>query len=135
MDLRKKKELAARTLGVGKDRIIFVDSRLEDIKEAITRRDIRDLYKDGAIIIKERRGRRKIMRKKRRRGIGSIKKKIKNRKEEYVKLTRKLRGYVSQLKKKNEISRENVEEIRKRIKNRYFKNLSHLKEFIKNLRK
>ena len=53
MNLRKKKELIARTLKVGKDRITFVESRLEEIKEIITKQDVRDLVADKAIIIKE----------------------------------------------------------------------------------
>jgi len=50
MNLGKKKLLAARTLKVGKARIFFVDSRKSEIKEAITKQDIRDLKQDGAII-------------------------------------------------------------------------------------
>ena len=43
MNLQKKKELAARTLTIGKDRIMFNTSRLDEIKEAITKQDIKDL--------------------------------------------------------------------------------------------
>ena len=59
MNLGKKKQLAIRTFGVGKERIIFVKSRLEEIKEAITKQDIRELYREGAIRIQEPKGRRK----------------------------------------------------------------------------
>jgi len=59
MNLRAKKQLAANTLGVGKGRIIFVNERLEEIKEAITKQDMRNLQKDGAIIIREVKGRSK----------------------------------------------------------------------------
>ena len=52
MNLRKKKALAARTFGVGVSRVEFMEPRLEEIKEAITKQDIRDLVKDGAIKIK-----------------------------------------------------------------------------------
>ena len=34
MDLSKKKRLAKRTLNVGEDRIVFLESRLEEIKDA-----------------------------------------------------------------------------------------------------
>ena len=102
MNLAKKKKLAERTLGVGKERIVFLKSRLEDIKDAITKQDIRDLYKDGAIIIKEKKGRKKS-RKKKRRTMGNVRKRVKKRKEQYVTLTRKLRGYVSELKKQDKI--------------------------------
>ena len=40
MQLNKKKALAAKTLEVGKDRIIFMNGSLAEIKEAITRKDI-----------------------------------------------------------------------------------------------
>ena len=53
MNLRAKKQLAANTFGVGKGRIAFVNERIEEIKEAITKQDMRNLQKDGAIIIKE----------------------------------------------------------------------------------
>ena len=55
-----------------KKRINFTESSLSEIKEAITRQDILDLYNDGAIKIREISGRRKIVRRKhrRRRGIG-----------------------------------------------------------------
>ena len=47
MNLSKKKALAARTLNVGKARILFNVQRLGEIKEAITKQDIRDLHKEG----------------------------------------------------------------------------------------
>lgn len=134
MNLKRKKELASRTLGVGKDRIVFVPSRIGDIKEAITKQDIRDLYKNKAIIVKEIKGRKKV-RKKKRKGIGSIRKKIRRRKERYVVLTRKLRKYLSELKKQGEVSAEGIKEIRKKIKNKFFKSKSHLKEFVKEMKK
>ena len=59
MNLGKKKMLASRTLKVGKERIVFVKGRLEEIKDAITKQDIRDLNKEGAILIKDVKGRKK----------------------------------------------------------------------------
>jgi len=134
MNLRKKKELAARLLKIGKDRIVFVQSRSEDIKEAITKQDIRDLVQDKAIVIKEIKGRTKI-RKKARRSTGNIRKKVKTRKQDYVIMTRKLRGYVNELKKKGNLTREEVIEIRKRIRNKAYKSKANLKEYIEQLRK
>ena len=43
MKLDKKKTIAARVLNVGKDRVWFNPERLQEIKEAITRQDIKDL--------------------------------------------------------------------------------------------
>ena len=103
MNLSKKKKLAARTLRVGKERVVFVKSRLEEIKEAITKEDIRYLKKEKAIIIKEIGGRKKKKSKKRK-STGNIRKKVKTRKKDYVTLTRKLRGYVKELKNQGKLS-------------------------------
>ena len=43
MQLNNKKELASRVLGIGKKRIIFNKEALEDVKEALTKQDIKDL--------------------------------------------------------------------------------------------
>lgn len=134
MNLNKKKELAKRTFNVGGDRIVFVESRLNDIKEAITKQDMRDLRQDKAIIIKEKKGRKKVIRK-RGRSTGNIRKKIKKRKKDYVVLTRKLRKYVLEMKNQGKISKEEVDDIRKKIRNKIFRSKSHLKEYIEGLRK
>ena len=70
MNLRSKKQLAAKTFGVGKGRIVFVNERIEEIKEAITKQDMRNLQKDGVIIIKEIGGRSKNLKKIKKRGMG-----------------------------------------------------------------
>ena len=135
MNLSKKKELAKRTFDVGKNRIVFVKSRLNDIKEAITKQDIRDLKQDKAIIIKEKQGRKKVIRKKRKRSVGNIRKKRKTRKKDYVILTRKLRKYILEMKNQKRISKEEFDDIRKKIRNKIFRSKSHLKEYIEGLRK
>ncbi|MBT3404835.1 hypothetical protein HN832_02110 [archaeon] len=134
MNLRKKKELTARTLNVGKARINFVEARLEEIKEAITKQDIRDLLKDGAILIKNVQGRKKIKTKVKR-STGNIRKKVNDRKKKYVIMTRKLRAYVNELKKQKALNIEEVNEIRKRIRNKMFRSKANLKEYIGGLRK
>ena len=134
MNLRKKKELAARTLKVGKARINFVESRLDEIKEAITKQDIHDLKTDGAIVVKNVLGRRKI-KKKVKRSTGNIRKKLNTRKKDYVVMTRKFRGYVSELKKQGRLNLEDVAEIRKRIRNKQFRSKANLKEYIGGLKK
>src|SRR3989344_6489486 len=98
MNLSKKKALAARTLNVGKKRIVFLQSRLNEIKEAITKQDIRDLQKRGVIIIREVKGRRKNMKKAGKRSVGNVRKVVNKRKQEYLILTRKLRKDVWNMK-------------------------------------
>ncbi len=128
MNLRKKKALAARTFGVGLARIEFVKPRLEEIKEAITKQDIRDLHKDGAIKIKDIKGRKKIIKKKKKRSSGNVRKKINRRKAEYVKITRKLRKHLAENKEK--MTEKERKDIRKKIRNRFFKSRVHLKEYL-----
>ena len=128
MNLTKKKELSAKVLKVGKNRIIFIESHLNEIKEAITRQDILDLHKSGAIQIREIKGRKKIVRRKHRRGIGKVKNKVNNRKEEYVIITRKLRTFLKYLLKRGQVDKEQYLDIRKKIRARKFKSKRHLKE-------
>jgi len=127
MQLNKKKELAARTLGVGKARIMFNASRLNEVKDAITKQDIRDLVSAGAIVIQDVHGRRRNMPGKRRRA-GSIKRKVGNRKGDYIILTRKLRFYAAMLKKQGSITGEEYLKLRKEIKSKNFRSKSHMKE-------
>ena len=134
MNLSKKKNLAARTLKVGKARIVFLDSRKDEIKEAITKQDIKDLQKEGAIIVKPVKGRKKNTKRKHKRGVGKVKKNIKDRKKNYVTMTRKLRKHISGLKTEGKISREDFIDIRKKIKNKKFSSLNNLKAQIKTLK-
>lgn len=133
MNLRKKKALAAKTLEVGKERIIFIKTRLDEIKEAITKQDIRDLYSGGAIMIKEIGGRKKIKRKRKRATVGNTRKKIKRRKRKYLILTRKLRNHLNEYNKIKEIPEGQTESVRKKIKNKEFRNKSDMTEYLNNL--
>jgi len=135
MNLSKKKNLAARTLGVGKDRIIFVKSRLDEIKEAITKQDILELHREKEIIIKEIGGRKKIEKKKRKRKTGNIRKKLYQRKENYILLTKKLRMLISDMKRQEKLSPEEVKDIRRKIKNKVFRSREGLKEYLRSLKK
>lgn len=130
MKLENKKELVARSLGVGKGRIKFNTERLSELKEAITKQDIRDLKESGAIIILEKQGRKKLKKSKGRRRAGSVKKKVQNGKIKYITITRKLRAYLADLRKKQKLSSEEYLKLRQEIKASSFKSLSHLKERI-----
>jgi|TARA_Y100000310_G_C20620894_1_gene783218 large subunit ribosomal protein L19e len=135
MNLGKKKELASRTLLVGKERIVFLKSRLNEIKEAITKQDIKDLKSEGAIIVKEIKGRKKNQSSSKKRGPGKIKKNVSRRKQDYVIMTRKLRACVSEMKKTGKISNEDFQDIRKKIRNKTFRSKAHLKEYVKEIKK
>jgi len=135
MNLSKKKLLAQRTLRVGKSRIVFLKSRLDEIKEAITKQDIKNLQESGAILVKNIKGRKKNLNKKIKRSEGNIRKKVNKRKKEYVLMTRKLRKYINEMKKQGKLSNKEIKEIRKKIRNQYFKSKYHLTGYIKELGK
>jgi large subunit ribosomal protein L19e len=128
MNLEKKKILASKTLKVGKNRIIFNNERLAEIKEAITKQDIKDLYSSKAISIKEIVGRKKKAKRKTRRRLGSIKQKVNAGKRGYINLTRKLRKYIKELLAQGKIKKEQYVVLRKQIKASAFRSKNHLKE-------
>lgn len=132
MKLEGKKELAARALKVGAGRIVFNKERLSEIKEAITKQDMKDLFGDKAISISEIKGRKKIEKKSRRRA-GSIKQTRKKGKQEYVKITRKLRKHIAELRENGKMGREDSIKLRKEIRAREFRSLSHMKERVAHL--
>jgi len=133
MQLRKKKELAARTLKVGKDRIVFNLERLDEIKEAITKEDIRGLVSNKAIFINEIKGKRKNVKRKTRRRGGSIRKNVNKRKEKYMIMTRKLRAFLFELRGKNIVTSEEYWKLRKEIRAKDFRSKSHFKERISHI--
>jgi large subunit ribosomal protein L19e len=81
-NLNKRRKLASKVFGVGIERICFDANRLEEIKEAITKQDMRDLKESGAISIKEISGRKTNVKRKTKRGPGKIKMKIRKKRRE-----------------------------------------------------
>ena len=130
MQLKSKKELAAKVLEVGKDRIYFVHESLNEIKEAITRRDIIDLHKAGSILVKEKKGRKQIVVRKHRRGRGKVRKKAIDMKRVYVLSTRKLRKNAKYLLKSKKIDSEKYRELRRMIRASKFKGKKHMLEHL-----
>lgn len=133
MQLGKKRELTARTLKVGKEKVIFNKERLDEIKEAITKQDIRELLRSNAIFIKEKKGKKKIKKRKTRRRDGSIKKKVNTRKRDYMTITRKLRAFVAEVKKKKIITNDEFRKLRKEIRMKNFKSKSQMKDRLTNM--
>lgn len=128
MNLTKRKQLASKVLGVGKNKIIFDESSLPEIKEAITKQDIRDMYAEGIIRIRETRGRRHKQKRKTRRGFGKIKFRVRNKKKVYIRTVRKLRAYLNELRLQGKITDIRHKELRRKVKTSAFKNKAHLKE-------
>jgi len=133
MKLENKKELASRALGIGKGRIIFNVNRLSEVKEAITKQDIKDLVADGAIMIREVKGRKTIVKSNSRRRAGSVRKKVKPGKRQYIQKTRRMRAFIKQLRNTEKVSEEVYLLIRKEIRASMFRDIAHLKERLKEL--
>lgn len=128
MNLKNKKQLAAKVLGVGRERIYFNPDSLKQISEAITRQDILDLKESGAIFVKEIKGRKTVIKRRHKRGTGKIKKRVNKSKRDYVLLTRKLRTHAKSMKKRGQIDAEKYASIRRGIKASKFKSKRHLIE-------
>ncbi len=135
MKLEGKKQLVARTFNVGEGRVVFNRERLAEIKEAITKQDIRDLVESGAIHIREIKGQKKNDTVRVRRRAGSVRKHVNNRKAEYVMFVRKMRAYLLELKKQETLSKEHFLQMRKELRSRHVKTKGQLKERIAHLKK
>ncbi|HIH14234.1 MAG TPA: 50S ribosomal protein L19e [Nanoarchaeota archaeon] len=137
MDLKFQKRLAARTLGVGLARVSLDPSRFEDIKEAITKSDIRNLVKQGAIILqplvrtsrlraRERHAQRK---KGRQAGQGSRhgrKLARSPRKRQWINKIRSIRVMIQTLKDKNQIDNKTYRDIYMKSKGGFFRDRGHI---------
>lgn len=129
MKLDKKKKLAAKVLDVGLGRVWFNPARQEEIKEAITRQDIRDLVKEKAIRIKPITGKRKKVKRKTRKHAGKIKKVVKD-KMEYVHKIRRMRAYLRLLRSAGRLSSKDYSKLRRDAKSTVFTDFKQFKEHI-----
>lgn len=136
-NLTSKKLIASKVLHVGKNKVWLDPDRLAEIKEAITKQDIADLIKDGAIKkqpssgSKRRAGKVRLKRKMkgRRRNEGKIK--FKNTKQNYPQQIRKLRALLKIFKNNNQITKEQYSKLRLSVKAGTIRNKQTLIEKIK----
>lgn len=134
-----QKRMAAKIMNVGINRVWFDPTRLNEIKEAITKADIKVLIKEGAIKkkpikgIKKRAGKIRQLRKRKGRSRGAGKKRqiVKQKKKKYMIRIRKLRKYISLLKQKQIITNEQVNKLRRLAKAGIIVNKKDIDERIK----
>jgi large subunit ribosomal protein L19e len=141
VNLKKKRELIARMLGIGANRVKFEPDKLDDIADSITREDLRSLVKRGTIwttkVKGTSRGRAKTkqaIRKKSGLGPGSKKGKKTARmgkKSAYVTRIRSMRHHLKVLKDRNEINRQTYWSIYKKVNGGQVRSVSHLREIVK----
>ena len=144
VNLKTKRQLVSRILGVGVDRIKFDPSYLDDVTDAITRDNIRSLITANVIEIKPikgtSRGRayfKKSQHKKRSTKQGSKKGRKGARigkKEVYVKRIRAMRHQLSVSKARKEITNESYWKLYKQVSGNQVRNLAHLRSLIEEVR-
>ena len=141
MKVKTQKRIVHSLFKVGKKRIKFDSKRLSEIKEAITKKDIKGLVNKKAITIKQKTGSsraraRKILvqkRKGRRKGIGSRKGKFTARlkpKKTWINKIRVQRIFLRELKDKKLLNNPNYRNLYLKSKGGFFRNRRHLKTYI-----
>lgn len=136
-----QKRLASQVLKASHKRVKFDNQRLADIKEAITKIDIRQLINEGAITKIQEKGvsrarARKIQKQKakgRRSGTGSRKGKGTSRlprKTLWMNTIRSQRAFIKELKDKNAIPNEVYRELYSKTKGGFFRSTRHIKIYL-----
>ena len=141
MNLKTQKRIAAQILKVGVNRVVFDLERLNDIKEAITKSDMRGLIKEKVVskkpyLSQSRVRARKVMEQKKkgkRKGPGSRKGSKNARirsKTIWVRKIRVLRGFLKELKDKKMLESKDYRELFLKSKGGYFRSKRHLKLYV-----
>lgn len=142
MNLSSQRRIAASVLGVGLNKVWFDPERLQEIKEAITKSDIRGLIKDLAIQAKPEKGnssyrdrKRKLQKRKgRQKGKGSRKgtpNARTSKKKIWAAKVRKQRQALKIFKDKNLITPAVYKTLYLKIKGGFFRSKRHLQLYIK----
>jgi large subunit ribosomal protein L19e len=141
MMLKLQKRLAADVMGCSPKKIVFDPARLEDIKEAITKTDIRLLIGDGTITVLPKRGvsraraRETHTQKRRglRRGAGSRKGTSTARhpkKRAWINKIRAQRDFLKELKDKTIVTQEVYKDLYHKAGGGFFRSIKHIKIFM-----
>ncbi len=141
MNLRSQRRMAAEVLNVGKNRVWIDPENVEEVSEAITKQDIRNLIESGAIKKKKKKGtskgrsrkNKKQKKKGRRKGHGKRKGSKGARKKQKDDWKEKIRAIRSELKEKRdneEITKSQYRELYKKAKGGFFRNKKHMNLYI-----
>lgn len=137
-DLTLQKRLAGTVLKVGPKRVRFDPARLNDIKNAITKEDIRQLISEGVISAVPERGISRSRAKKNtvqkskglRKGYGKRKGRASARtptKTTWINRVRAQRAFLKELKEKKMISSADFNEMYRKAKGGFFRSVRHVK--------
>lgn len=141
MKLAVQKRLAADILKCSPKRIRLAPDRLQDMKEAITKADIRGLINDGLIIKMPEKGvsrarakhRADQRRKGLQRGPGKRKGKITAivpRKMSWMAKIRAQRAFITMLREKELIDAQGYKNLYRKAKGGFFRNIRHIKIYM-----
>jgi len=142
-DLTAQRRLAADVLDVGKNRVWLDPERTDDIADAITREDVRDLIDEGAIRAEDAksnsRGRARERAEKRayghRKGAGSRKGKAggrQNTKEQWQSKIRAQRATLKELRDEGELSASAYRSLYDQASGGEFDSVADLERYIEN---
>ncbi len=139
MSLDAVKRMAAEILGVGVNRVWIDPEQTDKAMTAITREDVRRLIKEGIVKAKPEKGisrarwrkARRQRRKGLRRGPGSRKGALRDRKREWVARVRALRKLLASLRRRRIITRATYRRLYTLVKSGVFQSRSQLKQYIK----
>lgn len=141
MKLDTQKRIAAKVLGIGENKVHFDPDKLEEIKEAITKSDIRSLVKSKTISKKaqnsQSRGRARKIKEQKKKGnlkgpgskTGSKKARL-NPKTVWVTKIRLLRSFLRELKTKGKLDNKDYRDLILKSKGGYFRSKRHIKLYI-----
>ena len=141
MNLSNQKRVSAKLMKVGKNRVWFDKSRLDEIKEAITKADLHGLIKQLAIQKRPFKGTSKVRarkrkeqrRKGRQKGEGHKKGKQTARlpkKEKWMIKVRNQRNFIKELKSKELIEVSIYRNLYSKVKGGYFRSRRHIKLYL-----
>ena len=128
-----QKRLAAKILGIGVSRVWLDPTKMDEIKKAVTKADIKKLISKGYIKELRPKIRKKRKEKKRRRGEGSRKGgkySIVSKKRRWIITIRSLRKYLKELKENDKIDNRMYRKLLKLAKGGMFRSRSHLKIYL-----
>lgn len=140
MNLKLQKRLAAKVANVGLARVIIEPTRVGDIKEAITKADIKSLIRDGAIrVLPEKRPsglrareRHSQQKKGKRRGHGTRRGSAKARLGDiWPQKIRAMRKLIQGLKAKGQVTNKIYRNIYAKAKGGFFRDRGHILFYLK----
>ncbi len=132
--LTQQKRMASDILKVGQSRVWISPNHLEDVKNAITRADIRKMVNHGYIKAKNEKIKMPRVKKKKRQGHGRRKGAKGARlpkKEKWMNTVRPLRRMLKELKDQDKVDGKTYRKLYSQIKSGTFRSRSHFKVYLK----